>query len=146
MMWMNQKKSKAGLENQRDIPRAHIGFYTQCGKGLENQRCRQHMGNQRHAQAFTISAAQLHRAGEPAKDPKSTQRLLHSMWQRAGEPETPWHAQAFTLRVAQGWGTRENSKSPHRLLHSMWCWAREPERHSECAHRLLCSMQHRKDI
>ena len=103
---MNQKKSKAGLENQRDIPRAHIGFYTQCGKGLENQRCRQCMGNQRHAQAFTISAAQLHRAGEPAKDPKAhrgfyTQcgkglenqrhhdmhRLLHSERHRAEEPE-----------------------------------------------------------
>ena len=101
---MNQKKSKAGLENQRDIPRVHIGFYTQYSKGLENQRHRHRMGNQRHAQAFTLRATQ---GWGTRENLKSAHRLLHSMWQRAGVPETPWHAQAFTLRVAQGWGTRE---------------------------------------
>ena len=150
------------------------------------------------------------RAGEPERHPKSAHRLLHSMRQRAGEPEmqashgepeactgfytqcgtglenqqkiprahTGFYtqcgkglenqrhrdAQAFTLRAAEGWGTRENPKSTHRLLHSVWQRAGEPEthdthrllhserhragepeRHSECTHRLLRSMQHRED-
>ena len=59
---MNQKKSKAGLENQRDIPRAHIGFYTQCGKGLENQR---------HHDMHRLLHSEWHRAEEPEKIPRA---------------------------------------------------------------------------
>ena len=103
-----------GLENQQKIPRAHTGFYTQCGKGLENQR-------HRDAQAFTLRGAE---GWGTRENPKSTHRLLHSVWQRAGEPET---------------------HDTHRLLHSERHRAGEPERHSECIHRLLHSMQHRKD-
>ena len=113
MIWMNWKKGRAWLENQ-DIPRAHTGFYTQCGKGLENQR-------HRDAQAFTLRAAE---GWGTRENPKSTHRLLHSVWQRAGEPET---------------------HDTHRLLHSERHRAGEPERHSECTHRLLRSMQHRED-
>ena len=104
MMWMNQKKGKAGLENRRDIPRAHIGFYTQCGKGLENQRCRHRMGNQRHAQAFTLSAAQGWRTSKRSQE----------------------HTQAFTLNAAKGWRTRDTVM--HRLLHSEQRRAGEPEK------------------
>ena len=52
------KKCRTWLENQ-DIPRAHTGFYNQCGKGLENQRCwyRQCMGSKRQCKAFTLNAA-----------------------------------------------------------------------------------------
>ena len=67
-----------GLEIQQKIPRAHTGFYTQCGKGLENQR-------HHDAQAFTLRAAE---SWVTRENPKSTHRLLHSVWQRAGEPET----------------------------------------------------------
>ena len=101
---MNQKKGKAGLENRRDIPRAHIGFYTQCGKGLENQRCRHRMGNQRHAQAFTLSAAQGWRTSKRSQE--HTQAFTLSV-AKGWRTRDTWHAQAFTLRAAQGWGTRE---------------------------------------
>ena len=83
-----------------------------------------------------------HRAGEPAKDPKSTHRLLHSMRQRAGEPETPWrtgfytqsggglgnqrksqeHTQAFTLSVAKGWRTRDTWHAQAFTLRAAQGW------------------------
>jgi hypothetical protein len=106
----------AGLENQQKIPRAHTGFYTQCGKGLENQR--------HH----------------------DTLRLLHSERRRAGEPERiPRAHTGFYTQCGKGLENQRH-RDTHRLLHSMRRWAGEPERHSGCKHRLLRSMQRRKDV